>query len=560
MEGTIKVYVHYECDDNSRCFTKIFRLSKSNEDTAETILNEFVKSYNVKQKGTSLLDGSRFSLHGSDGTTFAQSCKIIYSIQNNEDLFLKSSNTDTSTISDRGRAGKTNTETKSAGDQSNSIVSPSLSKKPAVTNETLDMKTLQKIEKLIEKKSYRSARETCEDLLASAKYDNAYFLYDFLARLKLENKKYDDAESLARKSISSNDRRYESYYILSKALFFKESYEEAIKSADVALIIINKSKKIKSNEKFNILVIKAECFFELGYHNEAVAIINTYMSENGAEEHLPTLEAYAKFALRYNKLEEGLRALLKAVVIDQKNHKIKSLLSKALESSQGIQELYSQIAPSQSSASVYAYLATVCKDTSCLSSAATLYKKSLELLPRSVSYILNLVHIRETVHDSDAGLSELRAFLVSNGSYSDDVAKYCRELLNLMPVSTAALDAQSPLGLRWMQINDQPCVVTTDTEGNIISFYDPLQNQKKLKYTDDFLDVLALGFTVVKILYLRGELHLLPPLFGMMEEHRLKSVVSLHETTIRNEAAYYVCAAQVLSLRIMNSSKGTITE
>eukprot|EP00903_Cladosiphon_okamuranus_P013727 g12780.t1 len=69
----------------------------------------------------------------------------------------------------------------------------------------------------------------------------------------------------------------------------------------------------------------------------------------------------------------------------------------------------------------------------------------------------------------------------------------------------------------------------------------------KEMYSAKDLDVLALYFAVVKILYLEGKWSCLPQLLALVEPARLRSLMPLHKTNIRNEQAYYCCIIQLLS-------------
>ena len=63
-------------------------------------------------------------------------------------------------------------------------------------------------------------------------------------------------------------------------------------------------------------------------------------------------------------------------------------------------------------------------------------------------------------------------------------------------------------------------------------------------YNDAELDVLALAYTGVKVLY-AGALSALPSLIRLIEP--VREVKDLHLTRVRNENAYYCCIAQLVS-------------
>ena len=130
--------------------------------------------------------------------------------------------------------------------------------------------------------------------------------------------------------------------------------------------------------------------FDLGRDMQAAAEVNKTVSLNEAEGHCPTLAAYARFAMKYDKTEEALRALLKAVVLDQGNKAVRAMLAKIISSARyclstylphllipnrtllttqlsewlagsGYEELLRQLPGAEKSAAALAFLATICK-------------------------------------------------------------------------------------------------------------------------------------------------------------------------------------------------------
>eukprot|EP00947_MAST-08B_sp_MAST-8B-sp1_P000931 g931.t1 len=66
-------------------------------------------------------------------------------------------------------------------------------------------------------------------------------------------------------------------------------------------------------------------------------------------------------------------------------------------------------------------------------------------------------------------------------------------------------------------------------------------------YSKDELDLLAVFFALVKILYNMGVLQLIPPLIRLLEPARRGQ--NIHSTLVRNEHAYYCCIAQTLAVQ-----------
>jgi hypothetical protein len=60
------------------------------------------------------------------------------------------------------------------------------------------------------------------------------------------------------------------------------------------------------------------------------------------------------------------------------------------------------------------------------------------------------------------------------------------------------------------------------------------------------LDLLAITFTIVKILFIQGNLAIIPSLVRAIEPIRRRAKVPIHSTNVRNEHAYYMCICQVM--------------
>jgi hypothetical protein len=72
-----------------------------------------------------------------------------------------------------------------------------------------------------------------------------------------------------------------------------------------------------------------------------------------------------------------------------------------------------------------------------------------------------------------------------------------------------------------------------------------------LASVDASLDILALAFTVVKLLFTSGKLECIPHFVRLIEPSRValqkQGRTSIHQTHIRNEHAYYLCVVQIVA-------------
>ena len=66
-------------------------------------------------------------------------------------------------------------------------------------------------------------------------------------------------------------------------------------------------------------------------------------------------------------------------------------------------------------------------------------------------------------------------------------------------------------------------------------------------YDGEQLDILAIAFTCVKVLYVGGAIERARKLVACLEPARQAFATPMHQTVIRNEAAFYGCIQRLLN-------------
>ena len=310
----------------------------------------------------------------------------------------------------------------------------------------------------------------------------------------------------------------------------------------------------------------------MGNHQGAADLINRRISLPETDSHVGSLLAYSRFALQYDKVGEGLKGLLKSIVLDQHNKKTKEMLVKVLVTENGFKELISQIPPSVSSAAAYAFIGTIAKDYSAIDVTIKSYNTCLRFRPNSASYAINLIHAHEAIYDFRSAMKALVNFCKNNELLRVGSKGFsCLDLFNALPNDIKNskpkdyVPTEPKLAMTWVEDDDRGysrvhSILKTDTGGYSIGpevdgLYDPrILNNHKEDYNDADLDLLAIGFTVIKLMFFEGRLADLPPLFRIIEPARRFSRASPHTTLIRNEHSYYQCIARVLDQRVYTSS------
>jgi hypothetical protein len=103
---------------------------------------------------------------------------------------------------------------------------------------------------------------------------------------------------------------------------------------------------VRVSFRVNNAVVPLMIVWDVGRHNEAAQIVNELVTTPSGFTNVPLLFAYARFGAEYDKIEEPLQALLKAVTIDQGNVRVNAVLSKLLSTERGLMELFKQVPPS----------------------------------------------------------------------------------------------------------------------------------------------------------------------------------------------------------------------
>jgi len=585
----LKVYLHYE-DDAIDCYLTL-PLSLEEKSIVSDILGEFSRAFTVKLGGPSAAD---LTLKNSDGKVLSPSVKLCDKVEHLDDLFV--------TINVNRKK-----EIANATAPAKEISKPSpMTKKPAAKkNDYSEYKT--KVKKLMAAKFYRQARLLCNKILSTmplepSKQDGPIYtpFLESMAEIKMACKDYEAAAEFTQQALELNTKSKALIFLHAKALYLCRRHHESLEILRSSSSILHHAPSPNSSNTADIALyldtqaLTAECIFETGRHGDAANLVNACMAYPQAEKHISVLVAYSRFGWTYKKVEEPLRALLKAVTVDQSNQVVREMLAEILSADRdtGIQELFKQVGQSSAGAApAYAFLATICKDYSALKAAATLLDTCMQLVPQAVSYALNATHVYEVMGRYDDAMRHLTDFCKLNptlriATSSSGIRFGTAELLAVLEqvdslccsIGTGTgTDESFYSAVRWIEDSTDSTVDAPSGSGSrggavrvrTVMSADPttgvqctddgegaedwdqpcitMDPSQLVQYSAQDLDLLALGFTAVKILFVQGRIPALSALFCAIEPARLRSKVALHETDVRNEHAYYQSIAQILS-------------
>lgn len=464
------------------------------------------------------------------------------------------------------------------------------SKKAAIKNYDISG-ALTEIQQFMNKKEFRRAKIKCEEVLQIS--INNYTVLEHLTHISFASKHYSDAITYGEKAVASNPRITDSgiFLILGQSYIENHDYEDAISILRRGLKLLEKKSNKDTFEQNLVLTFKAEIcrsLYLLGRHPEAGSLVNDIMTTIPSnrtadpQNNLPSLLIYAEIALQYDKIPEALQGALKVVIVEQNNKRAKKVLAQILSTTKGMNELYKQVPPSPGATSAYSFLGTTIKDNSALSAAEELFRKAIELELKKIlvkpsedihNHVLNLVHILETSVQPKNALNEIKTHLLFYSNILQGNQIMYREIINELNQTLEILSniqTNSSLSLFFPPIfttNDPPnrIVWQGSTENTDISSYVKLvpvlidETQESLKNEVELLsdnnpplDLLAILFTAIKILFVQGNLgsatRLIHKVDQLRKNYQIINKIPLHSTSIRNEHAYYLCICQILNV------------
>ena len=304
---------------------------------------------------------------------------------------------------------------------------------------------------------------------------------------------------------------------------------------------------------------------------EAVSLIESLIASH--EQHVPTLVRYAKLAIDGGQTLPTIPYLLRAVVNLQpkvKQHPVDddtrtlaySLFASMVSKPQGVEALYSALGQAASAPASLVFLAQTLKDHSAIPAATALYRKAVERTldadVEKAGVVLNLVHTLEVAMEYKEAWKALRTWMQHNQAKSVGtlrVGQFWQLVQSIDDIrDPALLTGEASYSPAWREIPpaaDEGQVQVSMADVESASALLPSGSSTSvsgikphLEYSSEALNILALLFTAVKLLFVCGALQPLPALIALIEPVRVHK--QLHLTLIRNEHAYHSTIAQIL--------------
>lgn len=438
-----------------------------------------------------------------------------------------------------------------------------------------------------------TVRQICHQQLGvimahNKKYVEAIKQFTLAIKLAEKNQSQEKAATPDQKDRSNKDL-IKLYWAVAQALFRKDEYSDAYANTEQALACYEALSTKAKNEptmlhsKRDLVTWKARSMYRMaGRRNSAgfakgglvdtqqvaVKMLERVIAED--PQNVEALAQYSVVAVEIGQEGAAVPSLLRALVQCTQNAKtalspaespidpetsrlIPSLLAKIVQLPDGVDKMLANLNDAVCSPAALVFLAQTVKDRGAVHASVDLYEKALKCCTEEstkANLVLSLVHTQEVVYKYREALANIRKLFgerVNETVGSLKVADFYAVIKDIKDPADGHL--KQGTFKRTAPYEKPPSI---DDAGKIyvkVPGHLPVMSPpetKKGPYSDQELNMLALMFTAVKILYVQGAVQVLPKLCQLIEPVRLGR--DLHLTLIRNEHAYYCCIAQAILL------------
>lgn len=276
--------------------------------------------------------------------------------------------------------------------------------------------------------------------------------------------------------------------------------------------------------KYDVQVMLARAYLQKDQKDMAITVLQGVLRED--EKNVDALAEFAPLIFPYaqpSQKDNTMSVVLTLLSNNKDNSYIKEKFASMCKAEHGLEVLESVSGGAWKNISALIFMATSLRDCGAVKEALKLLEHAYKLEPCNSHTLLTYVHTMELVEEHTKAVRLIKEFVEK----FPDQAAGCFTCGMVVPI------------LKGFTGNVY-CNVPPDMSDLDLAHVDPIIGD----YTEEQRYLLALMFTLVKVLFIKGALSYIPALTKLLdpccEGH------SLHETNIRNEYAYYTCIAKVL--------------
>ncbi|KAH3758836.1 E3 ubiquitin-protein ligase [Pelomyxa schiedti] len=401
-------------------------------------------------------------------------------------------------------------------------------------------------------------------------------LYQLGMLLQNQSRKPEQATALFSRGAEAYPQKPEFHIALGDAYSILGKPHEALASYKKARECVTNSSNPQQSTVDSITVKIGDAFLSLNDVDNAMRFYSSILARD--QTHIGALMGYSnvlfsrarslsqKDQKKSNELhEEALQVRLHVLVANSKDELAREAVTESVSTPGGMDRLFKQLTVIGSeSAAAFAFIASLIKDFGRLSEACLLYEQAVSLQPQNFSYVLNLVHAFECRGWYKSAILTIQNFLMGNGDLSVSGVSASHILAVIQPLNVGKWTSErpdpnpllipGPLPIHLASPSVASSIVPTASTSNSQSAVTPATPERPTvaSYTHDELNLLALFFTIPKILFILGHVSFVPPLVALLECCR--NGHDLHLTMIRNEQAFFQVVTSLSSLTTIQPS------
>ncbi|CAH1245203.1 Hypp7447 [Branchiostoma lanceolatum] len=297
--------------------------------------------------------------------------------------------------------------------------------------------------------------------------------------------------------------------------------------------ILEKKPDTKPNQLFDLQVQLAKAFILLGKHTMALQMCQAVVKEK--KDHLEALLEYAELTYKMSSAhaKEALTIVM-TLMVNKKDWMLPRdrLVNMMKYIPNGLKIMEGEIHEAIKSVPALVFLSNVFRDHGDVSNATQLLEHAMQVEPSHCTAFLSLIHMFEAQDRHVEAFKRIRTFLKQNPDMS--IAGLKNKVF--LPILKAVKED----------------IYLHATYPRVSGISADMQPPQQRAYNDQELNLLAVMFTLVKILFVKGALGLLPSFTKLLDPAHADR--DLHTTLIRNEAAYYSTISQVMKIKLNPSS------
>lgn len=290
---------------------------------------------------------------------------------------------------------------------------------------------------------------------------------------------------------------------LGEVFFGLKQYQEAIKSFEKSISL---SKDVNENDYSKSWI--GRCWIELNQKEKASNVLGEVIKRNP--------EHYLALLYSTSLITDPFEIYLKLILQNQQSKEVKKLMAYYIHE-KGLEFIFNYFRV-EKRAQLFSFLANILKENSFIDETIKLFEEASKEEPNNIGYILSTIHSMEINLLYKESIEKVKKFLQQNSDVSIQNFK-CSHFLSL--------------------INGEKIDIKLD------------------KYTKEYnqneLNLLALLYTTLKILYLIGDLDTIRNIIPYI--YHLKKDRDLHLTIIRNENAYYSEISSLVPMKTVTNYK-----